>query len=123
MPRANDKQISGKHYLKQKIQSWDFIAANRLDFFQGSAITYIARFRDKGGKRDLEKAIHFLEKLIELEYGEEGEEEAVLRANRDMARLYLKEDGSYSLANVLPSESSAETVPTFSSYIDHEAAL
>jgi len=69
---ANDKQISGNHYRKQKIQSWDFVAANKLDFFQGSAVTYIARFRDKGGRRDLEKAVHFIEKLIELEYGEEN---------------------------------------------------
>jgi hypothetical protein len=67
---ANDKQISGEHY-KAPIQCWDFIASNNLDFFQGSAIKYITRFRTKGGRRDLEKAVHFLEKLIELEYGEQ----------------------------------------------------
>lgn len=72
---ANDKQISGSHYKNRTIEPWDYIAANDLDYFQGSAIKYITRFRDKGGKRDLEKAIHFLEKLIELEYPENGQEE------------------------------------------------
>lgn len=69
---ANDKQISGEHY-KAPIQCWDFIASNKLDFFQGSALKYVVRFRTKGGRRDLEKAIHFLEKLIELEYGPNAE--------------------------------------------------
>lgn len=68
---ANDKQISGEHY-KAPIQCWDYIAANDLDFFQGSAISYITRHKKKGGRRDIEKAVHFLEKILELEYG--GEE-------------------------------------------------
>jgi len=64
---ANDKQISGNHYKNKGIEPWDYVAANGLDYFQGNAIKYITRFREKGGIRDLEKAIHFLEKLIELE--------------------------------------------------------
>ena len=97
---ANDKQISGNHYRKQKIQSWDFIAANKLDFFQGSAITYIARFRDKGGKRDLEKAIHFLEKLIELEYPEkESQRNATIRCQKTMC-------GEYNCLDCYPNKSS-----------------
>jgi len=83
---ANDKQISGSHYKSRAIEPWDYIAANKLDYFQGSAIKYITRFREKGGKRDLEKAIHFLEKLIELEYPEPSrsqlERQAVLETHR-----------------------------------------
>jgi hypothetical protein len=67
---ANDKQISGTHY-KAKIECWDFIAANDLDFFQGSAISYITRFKKKDGLRDLQKAQHFIEKMIEIHYGEQ----------------------------------------------------
>ena len=64
---ANDKQISGKHYKENSIQPWDYVAANNLGYFEGSAIKYITRWRNKGGISDIQKAIHFLEKLIELE--------------------------------------------------------
>lgn len=64
---ANDKQISGTHYKQVAIQPWDYVAANNLGYFEGSAIKYITRWQNKGGIADLQKAIHFLEKLIELE--------------------------------------------------------
>lgn len=64
---ANDRQVGGRHYMDSKIQPWDFIAANNLDFFQGNIIKYVARYKEKGGVEDLDKARHYLEKLIELE--------------------------------------------------------
>lgn len=64
---ANDKQIAGRHYKETSIQPWDYVAANNLGYFEGSAIKYITRWRNKGGIADIQKAIHFLEKLIELE--------------------------------------------------------
>ncbi len=64
---ANDKQISGDHYKNLKIQSWDYIVSNNLDFLQGNIIKYVTRFREKNGLKDLEKAQHYLEKLIEVE--------------------------------------------------------
>jgi hypothetical protein len=48
--------------------------ANKLDPVQHTAIKYITRFRDKGGKQDLEKAIHSIQWLIEWEYGERSEQ-------------------------------------------------
>lgn len=69
---ANDRQISGEHYKNKAIEPWDYVAANKLDYFQGSVIKYVTRFREKGGRRDLEKAIHFIDKLIEVEYGTLG---------------------------------------------------
>ena len=35
-------------------------------FIWGNVIKYIARWEDKGGKHDLEKARHYLDKLIEI---------------------------------------------------------
>lgn len=64
-------QIGGDHYKKCKIQPIDYIFANGLDFFQGSIVKYITRFRDKGGKQDLLKIKHYVDLLIELEYSEE----------------------------------------------------
>lgn len=66
---VNDIQHGGDHYKTSRIEPWDYIAANELDFFQGSIVKYVSRFRDKNGLDDLKKAGHFLDKLIEIEYG------------------------------------------------------
>ena len=65
--KANDQQVAGIHYRKQVIQTWDYIAANNIGYFEGNIIKYISRWRDKNGIEDLRKAKHYLEKLIELE--------------------------------------------------------
>lgn len=62
---ASSKQIGGQHYKKCPIQPWDYVLANGLDYFQGSIVKYITRWRDKGGVEDLKKAKHFLDKYIE----------------------------------------------------------
>ena len=61
------KQIGGGHYHKRKIQPVEYIHANNLDFFEGNVVKYVTRWKDKGGIADLQKAIHYLELLIELE--------------------------------------------------------
>lgn len=65
---ANDKQIGGTHYKRRKIQHWDYAA--QLPYLEGLATKYIDRHREKGGKQDLLKAIHTIEKMIEEYYGE-----------------------------------------------------
>lgn len=64
---ANDTQVGGSHYTKQGIQTWDYIAANDIGYFEGNVIKYVSRWRQKGGIEDLRKAQHYLSKLIELE--------------------------------------------------------
>lgn len=66
---ANDIQHGGAHYKGKAIQPWDFIAANGIGFFEGNAIKYLTRWREKGGVEDLKKARHYIDKLIELESG------------------------------------------------------
>lgn len=68
---ANDSQVGGTHYARHAIQPWDFIAALGLDWFQGSVVKYVVRYRDKGGAEDLRKARHILDKMIELAEAEE----------------------------------------------------
>jgi len=60
-------QEGGDHYKKLKIQPIEYIHANGIPFAEGSAIKYLTRWRDKGGIKDLEKARHFINLLIELE--------------------------------------------------------
>ena len=65
---ALSNQIEGNHYKKLKIQPVEYIHANSLGFCEGSVIKYVTRWRSKGGIKDLEKAKHFIELLIEMEY-------------------------------------------------------
>jgi hypothetical protein len=64
---ANDKQIGGSHYKEAGIECWDYIVANKLGYLEGTAIKYLTRWQKKNGVEDLKKAIHFIEKLIEVE--------------------------------------------------------
>lgn len=63
---ANDTQVGGNHY-KSRIQHWDFVANRAMGYFEGQVTKYVTRWRKKNGRQDLEKARHFLVKMIELE--------------------------------------------------------
>lgn len=67
---ALDTQVAGKHYKDYPIQPVEFIHKNGLGFLEGCIIKRVCRHRNKNGKEDLEKAIHELQLLIELEYPE-----------------------------------------------------
>jgi hypothetical protein len=55
------------HYNIGEVQPIDLIASQNLDFFQGSIIKYVCRFRHKGTPiKDLQKAMQYLEWLIQL---------------------------------------------------------
>lgn len=60
------KQVAGSHY-KKGIQPWEYIEANKLDFFEGNVVKYVTRNRRKNGLEDLLKAQHYIEYLIERE--------------------------------------------------------
>ena len=64
---AKDKQVGGSHY-DYAIQPIDFIMKNNIPFAEGNIIKYVVRHRNKNGKQDLQKAIHYLEMLIEELY-------------------------------------------------------
>lgn len=63
------KQVGGTHYKDCKIQPIEFIYANNISFCEANAIKYLCRHRNKNGKQDLEKAKHYIDLLIKLEYG------------------------------------------------------
>jgi hypothetical protein len=65
---ALDKQVSGSHYKEQGIQPVVYILSNNLGFCEGNVIKYVTRHKLKNGRADIEKAIHYLELLLELEY-------------------------------------------------------
>lgn len=65
--RANDTQVGGDHYELGDFQVWDAWWHWNLNPFQAVVLKYVVRYRNKGGVEDLRKAIHYIEKLIELE--------------------------------------------------------
>ena len=65
--RADYKQVGGDHYKTKVIQPWEVIERNCMGFFDGNALKYVMRYKDKNGVEDLKKAIHYIEKLIEME--------------------------------------------------------
>jgi len=68
--RASDYQIGGDHYKDMAIQPTDFIYRNKLGWHEGNSVKYICRHKFKHGRKDIEKAIHYLELLLEAEYNE-----------------------------------------------------
>lgn len=68
--KPSGRQVGGSHYSGMAIQPTEFIVKNGLGWCQGNAIKYICRHDKKGGKADILKAMHYLELLLELEYGE-----------------------------------------------------
>ena len=63
-----NKQVDGNHYSKMKVQPAYFINEKNLTIAEGSAINYIWGHKQKGKKKDIEKAIHYLEMIIERDY-------------------------------------------------------
>mgnify|MGYP003628102904 CR=1 FL=1 len=72
MSNPYKKQIGGSHYKNMKIQPSKFINDNKLLFAEGNAIKYICRHKHKGEIQDLEKAKHYIDMIIERDYGEQG---------------------------------------------------
>lgn len=64
---ALEIQVDGTHYKDKPIQPVEYIHANGLGFCEGNIVKYVSRWRDKGGIKDLEKARHYLDILIQLE--------------------------------------------------------
>ena len=60
---VTEKQVGGTHYNSHKIQPWDIIDEYALNYYAGNAIKYILRYPKKNGVEDIDKAIHYLEKL------------------------------------------------------------
>ncbi len=85
---ANDVQIGGAHYRSEEgEQHWDrMYRLYGRGYFVGCSTKYIERYHLKNGKEDLEKAIHFIQKLIELEYPKVEPISDILKELDTMAR-------------------------------------
>jgi hypothetical protein len=51
-----------------KIQPIEYCHKNKIGPIESSVIKYVTRHKEKGGKQDIEKAIHLLKILMEFDY-------------------------------------------------------
>lgn len=65
---ALNQQVGGSHYRDLAIQPAEYVQRNKLGFLEGSVVKYVTRHKAKHGKQDIEKAIHCLQLLLEIEY-------------------------------------------------------
>ena len=71
-PSMLDYQIGGNHYKGCKIQPIVYIEANDLRFLEGCVVKRVTRHDKPTGKgvEDIKKAIHELQLILEVRYGE-----------------------------------------------------
>ena len=75
MSNPLEVQVGGDHYKSYKIQPLEFIFKNNIPYIEANIIKYVCRFRHKNKVEDLKKAKHYIDLLIELEYGENKDED------------------------------------------------
>jgi hypothetical protein len=68
-----DNAIRPSHYESSNpdvpaIQMWDYALSQNLGFFEGNIIKYVSRWRQKGGVQDLQKALTYLQRLIDSQH-------------------------------------------------------
>ena len=64
--KSLNDQIGGSHYKSLVMQPIEFIVKSNLSFIQGNIIKYITRYKNKNGKQDIEKCIHYANMAIDL---------------------------------------------------------
>ena len=69
--KASKKQVGGNHYKDCPIQPIEYIIGNSLGWCEGNIVKYATRHHMKGGRKDVEKVIHYAQLLLELEYPED----------------------------------------------------
>ena len=70
---ALSNQIGGRHYRHLPIPPFDFCRKNGIGHAEGEAIYHIVRHKNKNCRADLEKAIHWLQLIIEHDYNDREE--------------------------------------------------
>jgi hypothetical protein len=98
MSKANDKQVAGTHYKEMGVQPWDVVDTwpmeQRIGYYRGGALKYIMRMGRKDENiQEIKKAIHYLEKLVEVLVEREGTRQES-STPRSLNEMY----GSYSAA-------------------------
>jgi hypothetical protein len=90
---AFDTQVGGDHYKDLAIQPAEYCQRNKLGALESFVVKYVTRHKEKGKRKDIDKAIHCLQLLLEIDYpGGEG--------RRDTDALWAEAEAQVSEAQV-----------------------
>lgn len=64
--KTTETQVGGNHYKNMKMQPVKLFALTKCTAFQANIWKYITRYKQKNGKEDIKKAMHYAELAIEL---------------------------------------------------------
>jgi len=64
-----ETQVGGNHYRDFAIQPSAYCQLNKLNWCEANVVKYVSRHRFKNGAEDIDKAIHYLNLLKQIEYG------------------------------------------------------
>jgi len=67
---ALDTQVGGDWYKTLVIQPVEYCQKNELNMIEAGVVKYVTRHKARNGRQDIEKAIHLLQMLLEMEYPE-----------------------------------------------------
>ncbi len=70
-------------YTSMSLQPWEIIDALQLNFYEGNALKYLLRRKTDQRVKDLRKAIHYIQHLIDLE--ESYKKQAMIQELCEMA--------------------------------------
>ncbi len=94
------EQVGGDHY-KSDYQHWDWAVDVGLGPLEYGATRYICRHWKKGGIEDLQKAQHFIEKIMELERdGNYKHYKGIPRSKRSVS--FVKDMSNFAKENKIP---------------------
>ena len=68
MSDPTNTQVAGDHYKNMAIQPIKYIHANNLSFLEGNVVKYVTRHKHKNKAADIQKAIHYLQLILQFEY-------------------------------------------------------
>ena len=111
MSNPYDKQVGGDHYQNMKIQPAEFINKNQMKFAEGNAIKYICRHINKGGEQDLQKAKHYIDMIIERDYGDDNEMSMTFTPDTPTGHGTLPNDIKVTYGDVSISDEYIKSIP------------
>lgn len=91
MTTANERQIGGGHY-QSTYQHWDWVLKTGIGYLEACATKYVSRWRRKDGVQGLEKAEHYVQKIME--------NEAKVLANRPVLDLEFNREEALEFAAI-----------------------
>lgn len=64
--KSLEAQIGGTHYIEMPYQPVLFVMKCKFNFCEGNVIKYVARHKSKDGKRDIEKALQYVDIIDDM---------------------------------------------------------